>query len=196
MTGQENRGVQAIDGNERATTRMWLRCIGAAWLLAAVVGCAPFQPGLPSGPVVATESAGPGGAIAGVARAQIGVPYRYGGVEPRGGFDCSGLVAYAHAAAGIVVPRTAGQQYAAAVRVDEADLRPGDLVFFRTARSTREVSHVGVYTGERRFVHAPQTGRDVTETSLDDPYYRQVFAGAGRFYDAGDGSGPRLRSSP
>ncbi len=190
--------MQANGGNERAGARRWLQCLGAAWLLAMVAACAPFRPGLPSDPVPSTEPAGrgTGGAIADVARAQIGVPYRYGGVEPRGGFDCSGLVAYAHAAAGIVVPRTAGQQYAAAARVDEDELRPGDLVFFRTARGTREVSRVGVYTGERRFVHAPQTGRDVTETSLDDPYYRQAFAGSGRFYDARDGSGPRLRSSP
>ena len=58
------------------------------------------------------------------------------------------------------------------------------------------MTHVGVYVGQGRFVHAPQSGRDVGEASLDDPYYRERFAGSGRFYEAGPGTGPRLKSSP
>ncbi|HET9693608.1 MAG TPA: NlpC/P60 family protein, partial [Steroidobacteraceae bacterium] len=82
-------------------------------------------------------------------------------------------------------------------RVDERELRPGDLVFFRLESRRRDVSHVGIYTGQRRFVHAPQSGRDVSEASLDEPYYRERYAGAGRFYDAeGGGRGPRLKSPP
>jgi hypothetical protein len=168
--------------------------------LLMLVGCAPFRPGLPSDPVVREPSVGiargEGAVISRGARDQIGVPYRYGGNEPRRGFDCSGLVAYVHAQEGIAVPRTAAEQYAASRKVDRDDLQPGDLVFFRLVAGSRAVTHVGVYTGQGRFVHAPQSGRNVGEASLDDPFYRERFAGSGRFYDAGRGAGPRLKSSP
>jgi murein DD-endopeptidase len=171
----------------------------AVLLLATLAGgCAPFQPGLPSAPVAREDTAatGPGAIIARQARAQIGVPYRWGGNDPDRGFDCSGLVAYVHARQGIVVPRTAAEQFAAADRIGDDDLKPGDLVFFRLGSRRRGVSHVGIYTGQRQFVHAPQSGRDVVEASLDDPYFRDRFAGAGRFYDPGAGRGPRLKSPP
>ena len=172
------------------------RAAALACLLSLAGGCAPFQPGLPSEPVAreARSATGRGDTLAREARAQVGVPYRWGGGDPARGFDCSGLVAWVHSREGIVVPRTAAAQYAAAERVNERDLRPGDLVFFRL-QSRREVSHVGIYTGQRRFVHAPQTGRDVSEASLDDPYYRARYAGAGRFYEEPGGRGPRFGSS-
>jgi cell wall-associated NlpC family hydrolase len=94
------------------------------------------------------------------------------------------------------VPRTAAAQFAAARKVEPEMLRAGDLVFFRLVPGSREVTHVGIYTGQRRFVHAPQTGRSVGEASLDDPYYRERFAGAGRLFADGPGAGPRLKSSP
>jgi murein DD-endopeptidase len=168
-----------------------------AVVLASLAGCAPFRPGLPSEPIEPGTGAaqGPGAAIARTALAQLGVPYRYGGSEPRRGFDCSGLVAYAHAQEGIVVPRTAATQFAAADAVEPSRLRAGDLVFFRTVPRSRAISHVGIYTGQRRFVHAPQTGRDVVESSLDDAYYRERYAGSGRLYDRTPGAGPRLKSS-
>jgi cell wall-associated NlpC family hydrolase len=176
--------------------RLGLGGVLALSLLAATVsGCARFQPGLPSTPAVTVE-AGQGAVIAREARALMGVPYRWGGAEPVRGFDCSGLVSYVHAREGIAVPRTAAAQFAAADRVDERELRAGDLVFFRLQTNRREVSHVGIYTGQRRFVHAPQSGRDVTEASLDEPYYRERFAGAGRFYGERGGRGPRLKSPP
>jgi murein DD-endopeptidase len=168
--------------------------------LLALAGCAPFRPGLPSEPPARAQStaaaAGEGAVIAREAREQIGVPYRYGGDEPRRGFDCSGLVAYVHAREGITVPRTAAAQFAAVRRIERDELRPGDLVFFRLVPGSREVTHVGIYTGQGRFVHAPQSGRTVGEASLDDPFYRERFAGSGRFYDDGTGAGPRLKSSP
>jgi len=61
---------------------------------------------------------------------------------------------------------------------------------------SREVTHVGIYIGQGQFVHAPQTGKRVGAVNLDDPYYRERFAGAGRLYPAGAGEGPRLKSSP
>ncbi|MGI9245519.1 MAG: C40 family peptidase [Steroidobacteraceae bacterium] len=162
-----------------------LRALMLVACAALASACTPFRPGLPSTPVPRAEvpASATGADIAREARVQIGVPYLYGGADPRRGFDCSGLVSYTHAREGIGVPRTAAQQFAAARKLEQAALLPGDLVFFRTVPGSREITHVGIYVGQRRFVHAPQSGRDVSETSLDEPYYRERFAGAGRLYD-------------
>lgn len=111
------------------------------------------------------------------AMAQIGKTYRYGGADLEG-FDCSGLVFFIHQELGIVAPRTAHQQFSAASPVARGELAPGDLVFFRF--SGARISHVGIYAGEGRFIHAPQTGRTVELKRLDDAYYSRHFAGAGR----------------
>ena len=143
-------------------------------LLAALAACTPFQPGAPGDP-----AGEPGRAVLQAAESRLGAPYRYGGAGPDA-FDCSGLVTYAYRQLGVFVPRTAAEQFAAATPVPRGDLRPGDLVFFRLGG--REVSHVGIYTGDDRFVHAPQSGGQVRMASLDDDYFRQRFAGAGRLY--------------
>ncbi len=123
------------------------------------------------------ESAGE--KLASVATALIGTPYRYGGDDPQG-FDCSGLVFYAHDRIGVQVPRTTAEQLRAARRVARDSLAPGDLVFFRGR--ARKVDHVGIYAGGGRFIHAPRSGNVVTYGYLADPYYRAHFAGAGRFW--------------
>ena len=153
------------------------RTLLPALLLVALAACTPFQPGMPSVPT----SVDAGQAVLLAAQSQIGAPYRYGGAGPDA-FDCSGLVAYAHRQLGIAVPRTAAQQFAAATPVPHRDLRPGDLVFFRL--ESRAVSHVGIYAGDSRFVHAPQKGGHVRMANLDDEWYRQRYVGAGRFYAA------------
>lgn len=117
------------------------------------------------------------GGLAEAAR-MIGRPYRYGGTTPRG-FDCSGLVYYAYRKAGIAVPRTTREQYRQADRVSVDDIRPGDLLFFRI--HSREISHVAIYTGQRRILHAPSGGKQVTYSKLDNPYWRQHLAAAGRY---------------
>jgi cell wall-associated NlpC family hydrolase len=109
-----------------------------------------------------------------------GAPYRYGGAT-REGFDCSGLVFYSHRQLGVAVPRTSREQAGDARQVKESKLRRGDLVFFKIG--SRQVNHVGIYIGERRFVHAPGAGKPVTVNSLDDEYYEQRFSSAGRFWD-------------
>ena len=111
-----------------------------------------------------------------VAREQIGTPYRYGGRTPRG-FDCSGLVHYAYQSAGKSVPRTSKDQYRAARPIALRDARPGDLLFFKGWRS---ISHVGIYVGGNRFVHAPSKGKRVTITRLDDDYYKKKLVSVGR----------------
>jgi murein DD-endopeptidase len=117
--------------------------------------------------------------IAATALAQIGRPYLYGGSTPEG-FDCSGLVRYAYLAAGLDVPRTTTEQFQAVRTIRLETLAPGDLLFFRI--DSREVTHVGIYTGEGRFVHAPQSGKSVETRALDDDWYRQRLVSAGRFY--------------
>jgi len=114
-----------------------------------------------------------------------GVPYRYGGATPAG-FDCSGLVFYTYHESGLRVPRTARAQFEAASRVDIRDLRPGDLVFFEL--DGRHVDHVGIYAGKGRFIHAPRTGRNVEDGFLQNDYYADRFAGAGRIWPAPPGA--------
>lgn len=118
--------------------------------------------------------------IASLAEGLLGAPYRYGGASPQG-FDCSGLVRYVHGRLGMSVPRQAHDQYQSARHLAVRDLQPGDLVFFRLAGS--KISHVGIYVGDGRFVHAPTTGKDVGYASLSDGYWWNRFAGAGRFYE-------------
>lgn len=159
--------------------------IGA--MLVLLAACTPFQRGMPGEGAIPVPDAGGnvtsagGSAVLRIAESQIGAPYRYGGAGPDA-YDCSGLVSYSFRQVGVNVPRTAAQQFAAARPVDRRDLQPGDLVFFRLAG--REVSHVGIYAGGDRFVHAPQRGGYVRTASLEDEVFRKGWAGAGRFSTA------------
>ena len=115
------------------------------------------------------------------ARALVGRPYVWGGVDPVSGVDCSGLVMWAFRQVGITVPRTAQQQFDATRRVARAELRPGDLVFFSICCQPPDaVTHVGVYLGSARMAHAPAPGEFVRVESIDSPYWRAHWAGAGR----------------
>lgn len=107
---------------------------------------------------------------------QIGVPYEYGG-STEDGFDCSGLVQYAYASAGKRIPRTAAEQWRQLGPVGRDEIRVGDLLFFRI---DGKISHVGMYVGKGRFVHAPSSGRDVSTESLSSDFYRKAFVRAGR----------------
>lgn len=109
-----------------------------------------------------------------LAREFVGVPYKWGGIDPNG-WDCSGFVQEVFRLGGHQVPRLADAQYEACARIDEP--RPGDLVFFNTDGSG--VSHVGIYTGGGRFLHA-SSSRGVVEDSLDDGYFSSRYLGAGR----------------
>ena len=113
---------------------------------------------------------------ASVALGQLGVPYRYGGVTSRG-FDCSGLVQYAWHRAGANIPRTTTDQWRQLDKIDPARLQVGDLLFFRI---DGKVSHVGLYLGDSRFVHAPAAGRSVSVASLESAFYRRAFVGGAR----------------
>ena len=108
--------------------------------------------------------------VAALARAQIGTRYRYGGDSPERGFDCSGLVQYVMARLRMALPRTALQQASLGVVVerDTSQLRPGDLLTFST-RESGSVSHIGIYVGHGRFVHASSVAKRVIESRLDRP---------------------------
>ncbi len=109
----------------------------------------------------------------------VGTPYRTAGADPGVGFDCSGFVQYVYRdAAGLQLPRNTQSQHALKIPVSRRYLRTGDLVFFNT--SGRGVSHVGIYVGEGRFVHAPNHGGRVRLDHLDDGYWSKRYLGARR----------------
>jgi len=118
-----------------------------------------------------------------VARGMLEVPYRYGGTT-LWGLDCSGFVQKTFAFFGLELPRTARDQFREGLKVSKADLSPGDLVFFRTY--AKYASHVGIYLGDNRFVHASSHDRKVTIDSLDEPYYMKHYLGAKRLLAEGN----------
>lgn len=155
--------------------------------LIALAGCSatsqtrlPDPAAAPRAETAQLSTRDPGEALANVALSLQGTRYRYGGVS-RDGFDCSGLVVYAHRRLGLEVPRTSRDQAEEAERVKPRKLKPGDLVFFKI--DSRKVNHVGIYVGDHRFVHAPGDGKPVAVSSLDDEFYAESFSGAGRYWD-------------
>ena len=113
----------------------------------------------------------------------IDTPYRYGGSTPASGFDCSGLVRYVYQAVGArPLPRRSEEMGKVGESISRSQLEPGDLVFFNTL--ARAYSHVAIYIGEGRFLHAPARGGRVRIEALDDRYWRARFDGARRFIDA------------
>jgi cell wall-associated NlpC family hydrolase len=134
---------------------------------------------------VAQERApGPRSDIVMHALSLLGTPYRYGGASPEIGFDCSGLVR--HVFASVLnqdLPRRAEEISGVGAPVARADLQPGDLVFFNTLR--RAFSHVAIYIGGGRFVHAPARNGHVRIEGLDDRYWAARFNGARRLVEPG-----------
>jgi cell wall-associated NlpC family hydrolase len=110
----------------------------------------------------------------------VGTPYRYGGNSPEGGFDCSGLVGFVFRdAAGLSLPRSTRELIdLRAPTIPRDALQPGDLVYFNPAGG--RVSHIGIYVGEGRFVHAPSSGGTVRLDRLEADYWRRSYAGARR----------------
>lgn len=109
----------------------------------------------------------------------MGITYRWGGNLPETGMDCSGFVRHVfHEAAGLVLPRKSEEMSRAATSIGKEHLLPGDLVFFNTQR--RGFSHVGIYLGEDKFVHAPAKGKSIRIDSMDDRYWVRRFDGARR----------------
>lgn len=109
----------------------------------------------------------------------VGTPYRYGGNTPDAGFDCSGLVRYVVArAANVNLPRTTEAMGTRGSSLDRSEVASGDLVFFNT--TGRANSHVGIYVGQNRFVHAPSSGGTVRLEDMGKPYWASRYNGARR----------------
>ncbi len=115
--------------------------------------------------------------IVGTAKRFIGVPYRWGGSSPRQGFDCSGLTMVVYQLNGLNLPRSSRQQYRAGTPVRQNELSRGDLVFFATSGG-RRVSHVGIYIGSGRFIHAPGRGKRIRTERLAKRYFKTRYVGA------------------
>ena len=108
----------------------------------------------------------------------IGLSYRFGGNSPTQGLDCSGFMQYIFKRSmGITLPRTSAEMATVGQQVDRANLKPGDMVFFG---SGGRVSHVGMYIGNDRFIHAPRTGRDIEITSKNGNYWKSRYITARR----------------
>lgn len=113
------------------------------------------------------------------AMGMIGIRYKYGGSAPESGLDCSGLVRYVFREVfGAELPRTSEEMSRLGDQIDTPDLQPGDLVFYNTLR--RAFSHVGIYLGDNKFIHAPSGGGQVRIESMDVSYWKNRFNGARR----------------
>lgn len=152
---------------------------------APLTGAAPKNaPGVdiplqtPNAGLAAAQVAGPQAAkIVGLAQQYIGTPYKWGGSDPKNGFDCSGFVQFLYKKNGIELPRTTYDQVKAGVAVPKTDLQPGDILFFNTHGSN---THEGMYIGNGKFIQAPHTGDVVKISNLSDPYYSKHFSTARR----------------
>lgn len=119
------------------------------------------------------------GTVIGYAKTLMGTRYRWGGTTSRGGFDCSGFTSHVFAKHGVRLPRTSSSQSQAGQAVSRDGLKTGDLVFFKTGRSSR-VNHVGIYIGGGKFIHSSSGGGKVQINSLNDGYYNKRYAGGRR----------------
>ena len=114
------------------------------------------------------------------AESVLGAPYRYGGNNPSTGFDCSGLVYYSYGQLGLNVPRTTKQQALHATPLALNEIEPGDILFFKIYGSG--VSHVGIYTGNNQFIHAPKSGKQVSYADVNQPFWRERLIKVGRLH--------------
>ncbi|MBJ7853880.1 peptidoglycan endopeptidase, partial [Neisseria meningitidis] len=137
------------------------------------------QPVLPVNRAPARR-AGNADELIGNAMGLLGIAYRYGGTSVSTGFDCSGFMQHIFKRAmGINLPRTSAEQARMGTPVARSELQPGDMVFFRTLGGSR-ISHVGLYIGNNRFIHAPRTGKNIEITSLSHKYWSGKYAFARR----------------
>ncbi len=110
----------------------------------------------------------------------LNIDYRFGGSNPEQGLDCSGMVSYIfRQAAGIELPHNAARMAQLGRSIDRTQLEPGDLVFFNTRN--KPFSHVGIYIGEEKFVHAPATNGQIKVSSLKNRYFASRYEGGRRY---------------
>jgi cell wall-associated NlpC family hydrolase len=178
-------GRLASNGSHSDRTRILTAGLASALLfapLAAAESDSARQPASQASAVPATVWHGAQD-LAIYALGLIGVDYRFGGTTPERGLDCSGLVRYVfQQVTGVMLPRTSQEISRLGAKIPLAELMPGDLVFFNTRRL--QFSHVGIYLGEDRFIHAPRQGGEVEVVTLSKVYWQKHFDGARRLVSA------------
>lgn len=107
------------------------------------------------------------------AYSQIGTPYRYGGTSPDKGFDCSGFAQWVYGKHGVTLPRRSVEQRQVGRKVGKGQLKEADLIFFDV--SGKGSLHVGIYVGEKGFIHSPSSGGRVRRDNLDQRYWKKCF---------------------
>ena len=136
--------------------------------------------GCSSGGYVKPDSAVSGVKLLEIAKSQLGLKYKYGGVSPKTGFDCSGFVMWVHKQGGITIDREAPGQFQGGKKIEKSDLKAGDIVFFETYK--KGPSHVGIYDGNGRFIHSPNSKSEVKFNKLSNSYYKKRYLGARRYW--------------
>lgn len=157
------------------TTLKFLNKFSLILALGILVTACSSSPPMPSG-----TSARSGARAAFYATKLVGARYRYGGNNPSKGFDCSGLVQYSYRLAGVRIPRNTRYQYQHSHFIRRSELRKGDLLFFN--QQGKRFSHVGIYIGNSKFVHAPSSGKRVRVSTIKNPYWLRHLASTRRLY--------------
>ena len=164
---------------------MWIRPLITCWMTIFLVACGSVPP-VPERsvetPAIRPDFSEKGNEVTLFALGLIDTGYRFGGKNPEAGLDCSGMVAYIYnRAAGLKINGSAAEIARKGRPVERSRLRPGDLVFFNTLNAS--FSHVGVYIGDGRFVHAPSSTGRVRIDHLSASYYAQRFEAARAYFD-------------
>lgn len=149
--------------------RLWI----AVLMLALCSGCAGLF-GSPSKDTAMIRSKVPGHKVAQTAYSQRGKSYRLGCASPSAGFDCSGLVWWSYKKNGINIPRITTDQARVGCPVQRKDVKPGDIIVFKTSRSPRGL-HTGLYYGNNTFVHSPKPGARVRLENMDKAYWKRCL---------------------
>lgn len=168
--------MRGIYGN----AKLGLTSLALAMSLVGPVSADDMQPVPPTGPLAKLQGlTSRASELALQAMSMIGIRYQYGGNVPESGLDCSGLVRYVFKqVTGAELPRTSEEISRVGQNVEPNELQPGDLVFYNTLR--RGFSHVGIYLGDNRFIHAPSAGGKVRIERMDISYWKSRFNGARR----------------
>ena len=164
---------------------MWIRPLITCWMTIFLVACGSVPPAperSAEAPAIRPGFSEKGNEVTLFALGLIDTGYRFGGKNPEAGLDCSGMVAYIYnRAAGLKINGSAAEIARKGRPVERSRLRPGDLVFFNTLNAS--FSHVGVYIGDGRFVHAPSSTGRVRIDHLSASYYAQRFEAARAYFD-------------
>ena len=147
-------------------------------LLLPLFACMLLATGCASTPIADAPGSARHREASKIAASMVGKPYRYGGNTPQG-FDCSGLVYFSFKRAGMDVPRSTKTQRGKSQKVSVSGLARGDLLFFN--QDGKYSSHVGIYIGDKRFVHAPSSGKRVRVDSLTETYWQKHLVDTRRF---------------